>query len=69
MLFRSFVKDNINREITNLNETKKELLNRDSTSGVIDHIEIICNEDAYSKIRALCQTNPKDLLIIQGGNN
>lgn len=65
----AFVKDNVDREITDLNGTKKELLNRDSTSGVIDHIEIICNEDVYSKIRALCQINPKDLLIIQGGNN
>lgn len=63
----AFVKDDVDREIVDIEGKENDLLKRFSTSGVINHVEIICDKQSYERIRQASQGAENNLLIVQGG--
>ncbi|WP_207637148.1 CpaB family protein [Anaerovorax odorimutans] len=66
----AYVKDDSDREIKSVNEmtgvrvNNNDLLDREDSSGSIDHIEIICSIDQYDVIKKMVESQLEPSLII-----
>ncbi len=63
----AFVKDNMDREVTDIAGNKDDILKRGEATGMINHLEIICDRATYEKMISISNISGKDLIIMQGG--
>lgn len=64
----AYVKDSDEQEVVGTEENlNEEVLQRDFSSGVISHVEIIAGLDEYEKIREMAEVQQIKVLLVQKG--